>query len=78
MVGGRAHLCEDVVEPLEGAPEVDFDPARGRGHVLTVVLSAPALHERHPEMSEPSLNQFTEATENLTLIGCSVTLPVAT
>ena len=47
MVGGRAHLCEDVVEPLEGAPEVDFDPARGRGHVLTVVVSAPTFDKGH-------------------------------
>ena len=44
---------------MQGPVEVDLDPAGGRGHVLTVVLSAPALHEGHPEtedrISEPRL-----------------------
>ena len=49
MVARRAHLREDVVEPLQRAVQVDLDPARRRGHVLAVVVGAPALHERHPE-----------------------------
>ena len=49
MVCGGAHLGEDVVEPLEGAVQVDLDPARRRRHVLPVVVRAPPLHERHPE-----------------------------
>ena len=49
MVCGGAHLGEDVVEPLQRAVQVDLDPARRRGHVLAVVVGAPALHERHPE-----------------------------
>ena len=48
MVAGAAHLCEDFVQPLQGAVQVDFYPARSRGHVLSVVFRAPALHEGHP------------------------------
>ena len=45
----RPHLREDLVKPLEGAIEVDLDPARGGGHVLPVVLGAPPFHEAHPD-----------------------------
>ena len=48
MVAGAAHLCEDFVQPLEGAVQVDLNPAGGGGHVLSVVLRAPTLHKGHP------------------------------
>ena len=55
MVAGRAHLREDVVEPLQRAVQVDLDPARRRGHVLAVVVGAPALHERHPVLRKKEM-----------------------
>lgn len=39
----RAHLCENLVQPLQRSVEVDLDPAGGAGHVLTMVFSSPAL-----------------------------------
>ena len=48
MVAGAAHLCEDFVQPLQGTVQVDLNPARSRGHVLSVVFRAPALHKGHP------------------------------
>jgi len=49
VVAGTAHLCEDLVQPLQGAVEVDLYPAGSRGHVLSVVLGPPALHEGHAD-----------------------------
>lgn len=45
---GRAHLREDLVQPLQRPVQVYLYPARGRRHVLAVVLRPPALHKRHP------------------------------
>ena len=45
VVAGAAHLGEDLVKPLEGAVQVDLNPAGGGGDVLPVVLRSPALHE---------------------------------
>ena len=42
----RAHLGENLIQPLQGAVQVDLNPAGGAGHVLTVVLGTPAL-KRH-------------------------------
>lgn len=44
-----SHLCEDLVQPLQGAIEVDLNPAWGGGHVLAMVLRSPALHEAHAD-----------------------------
>lgn len=41
-----AHLGENLIQPLQGAMQVDLNPAGGAGDVLTVVLSTPAL-KRH-------------------------------
>lgn len=30
-----AHLCEHFVEPLQGAVQVELDPAGGAGHCLS-------------------------------------------
>ena len=49
MVAGAAHLGEHLVQPLEGAVQVDLNPAGGGGDVLPVVLRPPALHEGHPD-----------------------------
>lgn len=38
-----AHLCEDLVQPLQGPMQMYLDPAGGAGHVLTVVFGSPAL-----------------------------------
>ena len=46
---GAAHLGEHLVQPLEGAVQVDLDPAGGRSHILSVILSAPTLDEGHPD-----------------------------
>lgn len=35
MDAGRAHLCEDLVQPLQRAVEMQFYPAGGAGHCLT-------------------------------------------
>ena len=45
VVAGAAHLGQHLVQPLEGAVQVDLNPAGGGGHVLPVVLRSPALHE---------------------------------
>ena len=34
MVAGAPHLGQHLVQPLQGAVQVDLYPARGRGHVL--------------------------------------------
>lgn len=31
---GGAHLCQDLVQPLQGAIEVQLDPAGSAGHSL--------------------------------------------
>ena len=36
MVAGAAHLCEDFVQPLQGAVQVDLNPAGSGGHVLEI------------------------------------------
>jgi hypothetical protein len=47
-VTGGAHLREHLVQPLEGSVEVNLDPARGGGNVLSMVLCTPPLDETHP------------------------------
>jgi len=42
------HLCEHFVKPVKWSVKVDFDPAWSAGDILTVVLSAPALHKTQP------------------------------
>ena len=34
VVAGAPHLGQHLVQPLQGAVQVDLYPARGRGHVL--------------------------------------------
>ena len=46
---GAAHLGEHLVQPLEGSVQVDLDPARGRSHILSVILCPPPLHKTHPK-----------------------------
>ena len=38
-----AHLCEDLVQPLQGPVQMYLNPAGGAGHVLAVVFGTPAL-----------------------------------
>ena len=45
VVAGAAHLGQHLVQPLEGAVQVDLNPAGGGGDVLPVVPRAPALYE---------------------------------
>ena len=40
---GGAHLCEHLVQPLQGPVQVHLDPAGGAGDVLAVVLCSPTL-----------------------------------
>ena len=51
---GGPHLGQDPVEPLEGAVEVDFDPAGGRGDVLPMIISAPPFDEGHADRAHLS------------------------
>ena len=48
MIARASHLGEHLVQPLEGPMQVHFDPARGGGDVLPVILGSPALHKAHP------------------------------
>ena len=62
VVAGAAHLCEDFVQPLQGAVQVDFYPARSRGHVLSVVFCPPTLHKGHPAANIQSRSQSDQLT----------------
>lgn len=35
--GGRTHLCQHLIEPLQRAVQVQLDPAGGAGHRLSPV-----------------------------------------
>lgn len=50
---GRAHLREHLVEPLQGAVQVQLDPAGGAGHRLSPVLGSPTLDEAHADGAHP-------------------------
>ena len=39
----RAHLGKNFIQPLEGAVQMDLDPAGGAGNILAVVFCSPAL-----------------------------------
>jgi len=58
---GAAHLGEHLVQPLEGSVQVDLDPARGRSHILSVILCPPPLHKTHPDGAH--LGQFVHGLE---------------
>ena len=62
MVAGTAHLCEDLVQPLQGTVKVDLNPARSRGHVLSVVFCPPTLHKGHPAANIQSRSQSDQLT----------------
>ena len=47
--GRRRLIMKDLVQPLEGPMQVHFDPARGGGDVLPVILGSPAFHKAHPD-----------------------------
>lgn len=47
------HLCEHFVEPLQGAVQVQLDPAGGAGHCLSPVLSSPAFDKAHANGAHP-------------------------
>ena len=49
VVAGAAHLGEHLVQPLEGAVQVDLDPAGGGSHILPVIFCAPTLDKGHPD-----------------------------
>jgi hypothetical protein len=61
--GGRPHLCQDPVQPLERPVEVELDPARGGGHRLASVLGAPALDKAQPK-EERKVNLVWQRTSN--------------
>ena len=48
------HLCEDLVQPLQWPVQVNFDPARRRGHHLPTILHPPPLHEADSYGAHPS------------------------
>lgn len=48
-----AHLCEHLVQPLQGPVQVQLDPAGGAGHCLSPVLCSPALHKAHADGAHP-------------------------
>ena len=54
MIVRAPHLGEHLVQPLEGAMQVHFDPARGGGDVLPVILGSPAFHKAHPDSAHLS------------------------
>ena len=39
----RPHLCQHLVQPLQGPVQVHLNPAGGASDILTVVLRSPAL-----------------------------------
>lgn len=44
------HLCEDLVQPLQGPMQVYLNPAGGAGHILAVVFCSPALKRGHSKV----------------------------
>ena len=48
-----AHLCEDLVQPLQRAVEVQLNPAGSAGHRLPPVFCSPTLDEAHPNRAHP-------------------------
>lgn len=50
---GGTHLGQHLVQPLEGAVEMQLDPAGGAGDRLPSVLCSPALNEAHSDGAHP-------------------------
>ena len=46
---GRAHLRENLIEPLQGPVQVHLNPAGCACHVLPVILCPPALDKAHAD-----------------------------
>jgi len=63
VIARAAHLGQDLVQPLQGAVEVNFDPAGSRCNVLSVILCAPAFDERHPDRAH--LGQLVHSLESV-------------
>lgn len=43
----RSHLREHLIKPLQWPMQMDFNPARCRCHILTMIFSTPTLHKGH-------------------------------
>lgn len=43
-----SHLNENLIEPLQRSVQMNLNPAGRRCDILPMILSAPALHEAHP------------------------------
>lgn len=44
-----AHLSQHLIQPLQGAVQVNLNPAGCAGHILAVVLCTPALNKAHAD-----------------------------
>lgn len=51
--GGRAHLGQNLVQPLEGPVQMQLDPAGGARHCLPSVLCSPAFDKTHANGAHP-------------------------
>lgn len=48
------HLREDLIQPLQRPVQMNFDPARCRGHHLPTIFHPPSLHEADSYGAHPS------------------------
>ena len=74
---GGTHLSQHLVQPLQGSIQVNLNPARRAGHILTVVLRTPALYKTHAYRThlgqlihslEPMVDRMTEQGSKLLVV----------
>jgi len=58
-----AHLSEYFIKPLQRPVQVDFNPARSTGHVLTMIFGAPAFDKRHSDCAH--FGEFIDGFETM-------------
>ena len=70
---GRSHLCEDLVQPLQRAVEMQLYPAGGAGHCLTPVGKERAAQcvgtERLTLLMKLPYSQCIDTTLNMSCLG---------
>ena len=70
----RAHLLEDLVEPLQRPVQVQLNPAGGRCDCFSSVLLAPSFYEGHPDGAHPGkvIHGLEPVVDRLTQEGCKL------
>lgn len=66
----RAHLGQDLIQPLQWAMQVDLNPAGGASDILPVVLGAPTLQQEDRTEQNKRGEQYNKHYVRLVSIIC--------